>query len=53
MKYTQSIADDILIYGEGKSDLEAVHDHDQKLVHFLKRCCEQGIKLEKDKFKLR
>ena len=49
----KAVADDILIYGEGDSDAEAIRDHDQKLINFLNRCSEQGIKLNKDKFKLR
>ncbi|XP_062567680.1 uncharacterized protein K02A2.6-like [Saccostrea cucullata] len=49
----KAVADDILIYGEGDSDAEAVRDHDQKLISLLNRCREQGIKLNKDKFKLR
>lgn len=46
-------ADDILNYGEGESEDEAIRDHDQKQSRFLYRCREQGIKLKKDKFKLR
>lgn len=49
----KAVADDILIYGEGESEEEAIRDHDQKLSRFLYRCREQGIKLNKDKFKLR
>lgn len=49
----KAVADDILISGEGDSDAEAIRNHDQKLINFLNRCREQGIKLNKDKFKLR
>lgn len=47
------VADDILIYGEGETDAEAIMDHDRKLIKLLDRCREEGINLNKDKFKLR
>ena len=45
-----SIAD-ILVYGEDKTDVEAVTDHDKKLKALLERCHERGLKLNKDKLR--
>ena len=45
------IADDILIHGEGDSMVEAERDHDRCLVAFLKRCREQRIFLNLEKFR--
>ncbi|CAI5660683.1 unnamed protein product [Oreochromis niloticus] len=47
------IADDVLITGQGDTDAEAVHDHDEKLRQFLTRCRQKNIKLNADKFKLK
>ena len=47
------IFDDFIIYGTGETYDEAVEDHDRKLIAFLKRCRERGIKLNKEKLKLR
>ena len=47
------IADDILIYGAGNSDIEAVEDHDKNMRKLLERCREKSIKLNKDKLSLR
>ena len=41
------IADDIIIHS--KDDQE----HDENLERFLERCCEKGIKLEKEKLEIR
>ena len=48
-----NIADDILIYGVGDSQVEANADHDKKLEAQLQRCRERGIALNRDKLKLR
>ena len=48
-----TVADDILIFGSGKTDEEAIRDHDVKFEQFLKRCQEKGIKLNKEKLKLK
>ena len=37
-----NIADDILIYGFGDSQVEANADHDKKLEALLQRCRERG-----------
>lgn len=47
------IADDILVYGEGETSDEALVDHDNKLRKLFNRCLEKGIKINKDKMKLR
>jgi len=46
------IADDILVFGCGKTVEIATADHDRKLISLLQRCREKGIRLNKDKFKL-
>ena len=48
----KTIADDILIYGKGKTLAELTKDHDIHLVKLLERCQEKNIKLSKEKFKL-
>ncbi|XP_061170331.1 uncharacterized protein K02A2.6-like [Saccostrea echinata] len=48
-----SIADDILVYGEGDTGEDAILDHDQKLKALMKRCRERGLVLNKDKLRLR
>ena len=47
------VADDVLIHGEGDSMVEAERDHDRCLVAFLKRCREQRIFLNPEKFRFR
>lgn len=49
----KSIIDDILIYGEGKTEEEAIKDHDRKFRLLMERCRERNIKLNKDKLKLK
>ena len=46
------IADDILVYGEGSNDKEALINHDTNLCKLLQRCREENIKRNKDKLKL-
>ena len=46
------IADDILVYGCGDTTDLAQKDHDDKLVKLLDRCRQQGIRLNREKFKL-
>ena len=46
-----TIADDILITGQGDTVQEAEEDHDRNLAKFLSHCREQNIKLKKEKFK--
>ena len=53
LKSIACIADDILEYGSGNSVEEATLDHDKNLLALLERCRECGIRLNKEKFKLR
>ena len=48
-----NVADDLLVYGKGDTDEEAMADHDKKLKKLLQRCRERGIRLNPDKLKLR
>ena len=47
------IADDLMIYGVGRTDHEATRDHDLKLEKLLQRCREVGIRLNASKMILR
>ena len=49
----KAIADDILVFGCGANDDEAVRDHDKKLVALLQRCRDKGVKLNREKLQLR
>ncbi|VDH97221.1 Hypothetical predicted protein [Mytilus galloprovincialis] len=49
----RSIVDDILIYGEGDTEEEAIDDHDRKFRALMERCRERNLKLNKEKFKLK
>ena len=49
----RTVADDILITGEGDTLQDAIKDHDKKLLALLARCRDKGVKLNKEKFKLR
>ena len=45
-----TIADDILITGQGETYKEAESDHDENMTQFLNRCEKMNIKLNKAKF---
>ncbi|XP_022785752.1 uncharacterized protein K02A2.6-like [Stylophora pistillata] len=47
------IFDDILVFGVGETEAEALSDHDAKLTALLERCRATGIKLNKEKLKFR
>jgi len=47
------IADDIIVYGKGEDMIEAYRDHDDKLKKLLERCSTLGLRLNKEKCKLR
>ena len=47
------VADDIMIYGVGSTDEEAMIDHDVKLEKLLKRCLDIGTRFNASKMKLR
>ena len=47
------IADDLMIYGDGRTDDEATRGHDIKLKKLLQRCREVGIRLNASKMSLK
>ena len=49
----KTVADDLLIIGNGESVADAVKDHDVKLEALLRRCRERGIKLNEAKISLK
>ena len=49
----RTIADDIIVFGVGDTDDEAVVDHDRKLLALLERCRQRHINLYKDKMKFK
>ena len=48
----KTIADDILVWGDGETIEEATVSHDKRQT-LLERCKKKNIKLNKDKFQLR
>ena len=48
-----NIVDDILVFGEGDTEEEAIADHDRKLIKLLERCRERNLKLNISKLMLR
>ena len=49
----RTIADDIIVFGVGDTDDEAVVDQDRKLLALLECCRQRHIKLNKDKMKFK
>ena len=49
----ECVADDIIIFGVGDTDEEAMENHDKRLGALLQRCREMNIKLNKQKSVLR
>ena len=47
------IFDDTLVYGVGNTERDAMDDHDRKLKALLQRSRDKGIRLNKEKLKLR
>lgn len=47
------IHDEILIYGAGAIEEEALQDHDRNLLQLMQRCKDKNIKLTKEKIKPR
>ena len=45
----KAIADDILVFGCGANDDEAVRDYDEKVIALLQRCRDKGVKLNRGK----
>ena len=52
LKGTKAIYIDILVYGCGSNDEDAIRDHNQKLIALMDRCKQRNIKLNLDKIKL-
>jgi len=53
LKGVRPIHDNILIYRAGRTEEEALQDHDRNLLQLMQRCKEKNIKLNKEKVKLR
>lgn len=49
LKGVRTIHDDILAFGKGFTEDEALVDHDRNLHSLMQRCREQNVKLNKDK----
>ncbi|CAB3981086.1 Hypothetical predicted protein [Paramuricea clavata] len=49
----KTVADDILVIGNGESLAEAIIDHDAKMKQLLDRCRERGVNLNGTKFLLK
>lgn len=49
----RTVADDVLVFGEGKTMEEAERDHDQNVRNLLERCREVNLKLNKEKARLK
>ena len=52
LKGVASIADDMLVYGCGDTDKEALRDHDKNMIALLNRCRERDLHLNKDKLQI-
>ena len=46
------VADDIIVYGAGVNDADALRNHDENLENLLQKCRENNIRLNKEKLKL-
>ena len=53
LKGVRTIHNDILVFGEGSTQDEALEDYNQNLRSLMQRCREQNVKLNKAKVKLR
>ena len=53
LKGIRLIHDDILIFGEGATEEQALEDHDKNLDALMQKCRQQNVKLNKEKIKLR
>ncbi|KAK3084785.1 hypothetical protein FSP39_018986 [Pinctada imbricata] len=49
----KAVHDDIVVWGSGDTDQEAMANHDANLENLLKRCRQKGVKINKDKMKLK
>ena len=46
------MADDILVFGSGDSQEDAIMDHDKNLQQLLERCRNKNLKINKEKMRL-
>ena len=53
LKGVRTIHNDILVFGEGSTEDEALVHHDRNLRSLMQRCRERNVKLNKAKVKLR
>ena len=53
MTNVEVIADDFVVVGYGEMQEEAIRNHDDYLVAFLKLCKNRGLKLNMEKIRLR
>ena len=53
LKGVRTIHDDIMVFGEGSTEDEALVDHDRNLRSLMQRCRERNVKLNQAKVKLR
>ena len=53
LRGVKTIADDILVYGEGETHQEAERDHDENLRALMTRCREKQVKLNRQKLKFK
>ena len=53
MPNVEVIADDFVVVGYGETQEDAIRNHDDHLVAFLKLCKNRGLKLNTDKIRLR
>ena len=49
----QTVADDILVIGNGDSTEKAIDDHNAKMKQLLDRCTKRGVKLNETKLLLK
>lgn len=52
LRGVRTVADDLLVFGEGKTMEEAERDHDQNVRNLLERYREVNLKLNKEKARL-
>ena len=50
---TKAIAGDILVFRTGSTREEAGKSHDERLTAVLERCCQKGVRLNKDKMQFK
>ena len=53
LERVKAIADNILVWGDGDTNEEAIPDHDKRPIALLEPCQQKNIKLNKEKFQLK